>query len=383
MSIPSIKVIPIETRRHRLEPASTTRTSHWSGYRPFVVKQRVRESETISSFYLTRDDGQPLPPFEPGQYVTFRLEVPGREEPLLRSYTLSDKPDPARYRVTVKKEPGTDKCPPGVGSSYFHEQVRPGTRLWVSAPQGDFHLDPGEAGPVALISAGVGLTPMISMLEAIVASGVERPVWFIHGARNGREHAMGERVRRLAREQDNVHVHVCYSRPTDLDRQGRDYATAGHVDAGLLRRLLPHQDLEIYLCGPARFMGGLRDALLDWGMDAQRIRCERFGAASAPHEVAAADRSPTEPAGERPVQVHFKRSGVVARWEPGTASLLDLAETQGLVPDSACRAGICQICTQRLVHGEVAYAPTPAVMPEPGFILPCCTRPISDVVVDL
>jgi ferredoxin-NADP reductase len=383
MSIPSIKVIPIETRRHRLEPASTTRTSHWSGYRPFVVKQRVRESETISSFYLAPEDGQPLPSFEPGQYVTFRLEVPGREEPLLRSYTLSDKPDPARYRVTVKREPGTDRCPPGMGSSFFHAQVNPGTRLWMSAPQGEFHLDHCESSPVALISAGVGLTPMISMLNAMVANGVERPVWFIHGARSGREHAMGEHVRRLARDRDNVHVHICYSRPTDLDRQGRDYDTAGHVDAGLLRRVLAHQGFDFYLCGPARFMSGLRNALLDWGVDAQRIRSEHFGAASAPLGILEPGRSLTESAGERPVQVHFKRSDVVARWEPGTASLLDLAETKGLVPDSACRAGICQICAQRLVQGEVAYATTPAVKPEAGFILPCCTRPISDVVVDL
>jgi ferredoxin len=147
--------------------------------------------------------------------------------------------------------------------------------------------------------------------------------------------------------------------------------------------LLPHLGFDFYLCGPTQFMNGLRDALLGWGVDAQHIRSEHFGDGSAPHDISAPCRSLTEPGGERPVQVHFKRSDVVARWEPGTASLLDLAETKGLVPDSACRAGICQICTQRLVHGEVAYAPTPAVMPEPGFILPCCTRPISDVVVDL
>lgn len=383
MSNPAINAVPIETGDHHPELASIAATCVWSGYRPFVVEQRVRESETISSFYLAPDDGQPLPPFKPGQYVTFRLEIPGRENPLFRNYTLSDKPDPARYRVTVKREPGTDRCPPGVGSSYFHEKVHRGTRLWMSAPQGEFHLDPGEAAPVALISAGVGLTPMISMLNAIVASGVERPVWFVHGARNGREHAMGEHVRHLACDRDNVHVHVCYSRPTDSDRQGRDYDTVGQVDGAFLQRLLPHQDITFYLCGPGQFMEGLRDALLGWGVDMQRIRSEHFGDGSAPHDISAPGRSLTEPVGERPVQVHFKRSGVVAHWEPGTASLLDLAETQGLVPDSACRAGICQICTKRLVHGEVAYGPTPAVMPEPGFILPCCTRPISDVVVDL
>jgi ferredoxin len=198
-----------------------------------------------------------------------------------------------------------------------------------------------------------------------------------------REHAMGTHVRRLARDRDNIHVHVCYSRPTDLDRQGRDYDTDGHVDAGLLRGLLPHLGFDFYLCGPIRFMEGLRDALLGWGVDVQRIRSEHFGTPSAPNGISVPDRSLTESAGERPVQVHFKRSNVVARWAPGTPSLLDFAETQRLVSDSACRVGICQICTQRLVQGQVAYAATPAVMPEPGFILPCCTRPISDVVINL
>ncbi|MCG6861436.1 MAG: 2Fe-2S iron-sulfur cluster binding domain-containing protein [Chromatiaceae bacterium] len=383
MSIPSTKAIAIETRRRRPEPASTNRIDNWSGYRPFVVKQRVRESETISSFYLARDDGQPLPSFKPGQHVTFRLELPGRAEPLLRSYTLSDKPDPLHYRVTVKREPGTNRTPPGLGSNYFHAQVGAGTRLWMSAPSGGFHLDPEELSPVALISAGVGVTPMISMLDAIAVGGTRRPVWFIHGARNGREHAMGALVRRLVREHDNVHAHICYSRPTDSDRRGRHYDTVGHVDGALLQRLLPHARFDFYLCGPGRFIEGLRDALLDWGVDAQRIRSEHFGAASAPDDIPTPDASVTESVGKRPVQVHFKRSGVVVRWEPGTASLLDLAEKRGLVPDSACRVGICQICTRRLVQGEVAYAPTPASMPEPGFILPCCTRPISDVVVDL
>jgi ferredoxin-NADP reductase len=374
---------PIETRRLNTDPASSTKTSAWQGYRPFVVARRVRESDTISSFYLVPEDGQPLPPFEPGQYLVFRLEVPGHPEPVFRSYTLSDKPNPAHYRVTVKREPGTDTSPPGVSSGYFHDHVHSGTRLWVGAPRGEFCLDPEGRGPVALVSAGVGLTPMISMLNASVASGVSRPVWFIHSARNGREHAMGRHVRHLAREHDNVHAHISYSRPTESDRPGRDYDTAGRIDGTLLRELLPHLDFDFYLCGPPRFMDALRDTLLDWGVDARRIRCERFGAESAAAAVSVPNRSVSGPAWEKPVQVRFARSGVVASWDPEIGSLLDLAEAQGLTPESGCRVGICQICTLGLVDGRVAYPTTPAQMPKPGFFLPCCAQPITDVVVDL
>jgi ferredoxin-NADP reductase len=224
---------------------------------------------------------------------------------------------------------------------------------------------------------------MLSMLNAIVASGSRRPVWFVHGARNGREHAMGGRVRRLAREHAHVQVHVCYSRPTDSDRQGREYDSLGRVDGPLLRNLLPHLDFDFYLCGPAGFSDGLQDALEYRGVDAQRIRSERFTAAPGAENSPGPNRGVPQATGEKPVQVHFARSGVVARWDPGMASLLDLAEAQGLAPDAACRAGICQICTRRLVKGEVAYAPAPAGMPDPGFVLPCCSRPVSDVVVDL
>jgi ferredoxin-NADP reductase len=357
--------------------------SQWSGYRPFVMEQRVRESETITSFYLAPEDGEPLPAFKPGQFVNLRLEIPGRAEPLFRTYTLSDKPDPARYRITVKREPGTDEHPPGVGSNYFHNSLSPGTRLWASAPRGEFHLDPLEKTPAALISAGVGLTPMISMLSAIVASGSGRPVWFIHGARNGREQAMGELVRRLGRAHANVHVHVLYSRPTVSDRPGRDYDAAGYVDGVLLQRLLPHSDLDFYLCGPGSFMDSLRNSLLSSGVDEQRIHCEHFNAVLTPADAPVPEPPVTEGRQNQSVQVRFARSRVVACWEPGRASILELAETAGLSPDSACRAGVCQICMQRLVQGEVAYSTEPAQAPEPGFILPCCARPVTDVVVDL
>ena len=189
----------------------------WEGFRPFIVDRKVPESETITSFYLRPEDGEPLPPYMPGQFLTFRLNVPGHSTPIMRTYSLSDSPKHKDYyRVTIKRLlPPADPpgLPPGLSSNYFHDHVQAGTRLCVKAPRGKFYLDPSDTTPVVLLSGGVGLTPMVSMLNAIVESDSKRPVWYVHGTRDGREHAMGPHIRRMAVENANVHVHVNYSQP--------------------------------------------------------------------------------------------------------------------------------------------------------------------------
>ncbi|MEN8762043.1 MAG: MOSC domain-containing protein [Thiogranum sp.] len=196
----------------------------WEGFRPFVVDRKVPESANITSFYLRPKDGAPLPAYLPGQFLTFRLNISGESHPVTRTYTLSDSPRPDYYRVSIKREPARRQdLPPGRSSNYFHDQVKPGSELCVKAPSGQFTLDPGDNSPLVLLSAGVGLTPMVSMLNAIVEADSQRPVWFIHGARNGREHAMGVHVRHLAAKHNNVHAHITYSRPNTEDVAGRDY----------------------------------------------------------------------------------------------------------------------------------------------------------------
>jgi len=196
------------------------------GFRSFIVDRKVVESETITSFYLVPEDGAGLPGFEAGQFLTFELNLPGLDEPLIRTYSLSEAANPDYYRVSIKHEsapadqPG---LPPGLSSNYFHDHVDVGSKLCLKAPRGKFHLDGDGERPVVLLSAGVGLTPMIGMLNAIVAAGSNRRVWYIHGARNGREHAMGAHVRALADEFANVHAHIRYSRPHPEDIEGRDY----------------------------------------------------------------------------------------------------------------------------------------------------------------
>jgi len=359
-------------------------------YRSFVVDRKEPESETITSFYLMPEDGAPLPRFLPGQFLTFELTIPGQPKPVLRTYSLSDCANPDYYRVSIKREPAPADRPdlaPGLSSNYFHDQVAAGTKLRVGAPRGKFHLDPDSERPVVLLSAGVGLTPMISMMNAIAESGTGRPAWFIHGTRDGRDHALGAHVRRVAEAHQNIRAHIRYSQPEAADIEGRDCDSQGRVDISLLKHLLPFDDYDFYLCGPTPFMKSLYCGLLSLDVSEKRIHYEFFGPASilkedakpiGPAEVPSAE---TELAGG--IQVTFARSGVTAGWDPACESILDLAEKQGLNPDYSCRSGICHTCMCMLVEGEVDYFEEPLDEPEPGRVLICCSRPKTDIVIEI
>lgn len=357
-------------------------------FRTLTVNRKVPESETITSFYLVPKDGKPLAPFLPGQFLPLKLDVPGQWKPVLRTYSLSDSPNRDYYRLTIKRELAPANRPdvyPGVSSNYFHDQVETGTPLSTKSPRGKFFLDPHGKTGVVLLSAGVGLTPLVSMLNAIVDAGSNRPTWFIHGSRNSREHALGKHVRRIAEENSNVQVHIRYSRALPEDTVGRDYDDEGHVDIELVKRLLPSRDFDFYLCGPTPFMKSLFNGLLEWGVAEQRIHYEFFGPASALTERAkVATRKRAAAASEccEEIEVTFSKSGVKANWNPSFESILDLAEANGLSPDYSCRSGICHTCKCRLQKGEVEYVLEPLDLPEEGSVLICCSKPKTNTVVE-
>ncbi len=353
-----------------------------AGFRDFVVKKRVPESETITSFYLEPTDREPLSPFRAGQFLTFRLRIPGLDEPLLRTYSLSDSPACSYYRVSVKREappPDRPDAPPGLASIHFHDRVEEGSILEVGAPRGSFVLNDRTDRTLVLLSAGVGITPLLSMLNTVAATG--RQVWFVHGARNGREHAFGPHVRHLARQHDNVRVHIAYSAPEDADVEGRDHDSTGRVTIELLKQILPFDDYEFYMVGPTPFMRDLFAGLCAMGIDERRIRYEFFGPAEAL-------RDPAKPpvlalkAGAAGTEVVFAKSGVTASWS-GQGTLLDLAESAGLTPAYSCRAGICLTCRCGVVEGEVGYDEEPLGLPASGDALICVGKPKGRVVLDL
>ncbi len=266
-------------REAELYEADSKAPGGWAGWRDFTVDRVVPECEIIKSFYLKSTDGGPIMLFRPGQYLTFQFDVPGHGQ-LVRNYSLSCAPGRGYYRISVKREgPPQDRpdMPPGLASNYQHDQVRPGTTLRVSAPAGDFCLNEESNQPVVLLSGGVGLTPLVSMLETIVARGVTRPVWYVHAAVNGREHAMKQHLQEIAAAHHTVRLAVFYEFPTPEDVQGRDYDQSGRITMEWLKRSVPISEADFYFCGPKGFMRMLALGLRALEVKEDRIHFEFFG----------------------------------------------------------------------------------------------------------
>jgi nitric oxide dioxygenase len=248
----------------------------WTDWREFTVESTRPENDIVRSFRLRPADGGPVMRHRPGQYLTFALELP--EHGLLkRNYSISSGPDGTSYRITVKREaePGV---PPGIVSNWLHDHADTGATLKVAPPAGEFYLNEETQRPVVLISGGVGLTPMVSMLEAIVQAGHGRATWFIHGARNGRVHAMRDHIREKA-QTGNVVVRTYYQTPDASDVQGRDYDEAGLIDAEWIARNTPAREATYYLCGPRPFLRAYVSGLARNGIPLGHIRYEFFGPA--------------------------------------------------------------------------------------------------------
>jgi ferredoxin-NADP reductase len=356
----------------------------WNGCRKFTVAKKVMECEDVSAFYLKPHDVRPLPPFKPGQYLTFQLDLPGRDKPLIRCYSLSDSPHQKDYyRVTIKKEkapPDRPDLPPGAGSSYFNDLVREGDILNVKAPAGHFFLDMTRMNPIVLIAGGVGVTPMLSMANAIAASGSKREAWFFFGVRNRREHIHQAELAKLAAEHENIHLHVCYSRPGPEEVKGRDYHHEGRVCIELLKELLPSNNFEYYLCGNGAFMKSITDGLEAWGVPESAVHFEAFGPATVKKKVAPPTASETVHLAK--LEVTFSRSGKTVRWEPAAGNLLEFARSQNVKIDSGCCAGSCGSCVVAIKAGEVDYLTKPSTEPEAGACLACVCRPKSNLVLD-
>ncbi|MDN9009386.1 NO-inducible flavohemoprotein [Brevibacillus laterosporus] len=253
----------------------------WEGFRAFKVDRKVKESDVITSFYLVPQDGKAIAGFEPGQYVSVKVDIPGEKNTHIRQYSLSDAPGKAYYRISVKREDGKQDQPAGKVSVYLHEQVEQGDILFLSAPAGDFVLDQKDARPVVLISGGVGLTPLVSMLNTLVETNPNRQVTFIHAAQNGRVHAMREHVEELARQHSQLSVHWCYDKPTDRDRATNAFHKEGYVDISTLEQMVPSKDASFYFCGPTPFMKVLYHTLKEYGIAEADIHFEFFGPADS------------------------------------------------------------------------------------------------------
>jgi ferredoxin-NADP reductase/MOSC domain-containing protein YiiM len=352
----------------------------WPGFRPLAVTAVEQESTSVVSVHLADPQGAAVPSALPGQFLTLRLPASPGAQPVLRNYSLSGAPGADSYRISVKREPH------GAGSQFVHARVRAGDLLETAAPRGTFTLQRGEV-PVLLISAGVGATPVMAMLHALAATGSGRDIWWLHGARSRAEEPFAAESRSLLAALASGHRHICYSRTGPGDAQGRDYQTAGRLSASVLAALDLPRNADTYICGPAAFMAEVSAALVGMGADGGRMHTEIFGAVPAltPGIAPAAVRPPHPPAGEPaggPL-VAFARSALTVHWDPGHASLLELAEACDVPVRWACRTGVCHTCETGLLSGTVSYAPDPVNDPAEGSALICCSQPHGDLVLDL
>jgi ferredoxin-NADP reductase/MOSC domain-containing protein YiiM/ferredoxin len=352
----------------------------WPGFRQLTVAAITRESDSAISIRLEDPGGAPLPAARPGQYLTLRVQPDKPQRTVLRNYSLSGPPGADYYRVTVKREPG------GAASGYLHTHLAVGDKLDIAAPRGSFILDETHA-PVLLISAGIGATPVLAMLQALAQAHSDREIWCLYGARNGREHPFAAEARGLLASLPNVQAHVYYSRPGPNDLEGRDFDSAGRLTSSLLAELKPPPDAEAYLCGPAAFMDEISAGLAAIGFDASRIHTEPFGpaASQAPGIAATPARAPHPPAGQPGdgPTIAFARSDLTIPWSSDYGTLLELAESCDVPVRWSCRTGVCQTCETTLVAGNVAYSPDPVEPPTDGSVFICCSQPRDDIVLDL
>ncbi len=352
----------------------------WQGFRSVIVEQTVAETDSVLSLRLAAADGKPFPPALPGQFITLRLRLTEGEPPVSRSYSLSGPPGSSDYRISVKREQH------GLVSAYLNSHVHAGASIEIAAARGRFVLDSGDA-PVILLSAGIGATPVLAMLHALVQTGRSREVWWLHGARDGREHPFAVEVQSLLAQLPHAHRVICFSTPNSDDEPGRDFDLVGRLGANTLRAQGLPTDAQSYICGPSAFMTQMQVALADLGLDPGNVHTEVFGSgpASTPGIAATAATPPHAPAGEPGTgpAVTFARSGLTVPWREDFASLLELAEACDVPTRWSCRTGVCHSCEVGLVAGAVTYDPPPVDPPADGAVLICCSTPDSEAVVDL
>ncbi len=350
----------------------------WNDEKFFHVDKIVIESDQVHSFYLKPVEKFNLPNYKPGQFLTFRFDIPGQEKSVVRCYSLSDAPGNDYYRISVKRIPAPrnkPELPPGLSSSFLHDHVKENDQIKVLAPNGNFCLPEGKnLNKIVMIGSGIGITPVLSMLNHLDKTGIKSgsDIWFFYGVRNGSEQIMKQHLKKVAEANKHLNLHVCFSAPGEQDTLGEDYHIAGRVSLDLLKKTLPGNDFDFYFCGPGPMMADLAEGLDAWGVADERIHFEAFGPSTVKRKSA-----PAKAANQ--FQVKFDQSGKTLAWTGEHESTLEFAEANGITLPFGCRMGNCGSCSLKLVKGEVHYPTAPSFTPEEGYCLTCSSVPASDV----
>jgi len=346
----------------------------WHGIRKFIIDKKILECEGICSFYLKPLDEGYLSDFKPGQFLTF--ELPINNKIITRCYSLSDKYQPDYYRISVKHAkhpPKQPEIPDGLSSSYFHTQLSEGDIINVRAPDGHFYLQRQSNKTPVLLSSGVGITPVMSMLETLLAEHYDGDIWFFLGVRSSVDHPFKDHLEQISEHYPQVKLVICYSRPDENDLLNRDYHVHGRLNADVLKAKLPDMDNDYYICGPGPMMDGMIKGLIEYLVDEQHIYFEAF-ANSAHEEIKTSiDRA----------VINFEQSEKQEIWTKDDGVLLEFIENHEIEINSACRAGNCGSCKAKVVSGEVEYIKKPGYDIKEGECLTCISTPKTDLILDL
>ena len=356
----------------------------WSGWRKFRINSIISENSQIKSFYLVPHDGKKLPQFLPGQYLTFRLKIPGLSKPVVRCYSLSDSGEQrAHYRVSIREQLAPESIPKaidGVASCYFHQTLEEGDILDVKAPTGKFWLDMTEKAPIVLVAGGVGITPMLSMINTLDQYGGKREVWLFYGVQNVEQLIMTDHLKQMSIKHDDFHLHHFFSVPGALGVRASGTENHGHISCESIFQLGAPLAADFYICGPGAMMDSMVLGLQKQGVSEARIHFESFGPAGINRGVAKTEVLPEKP--ETTIPVTFGLSDKTILWSAASGTLLEAAEAAGIQIESGCRAGSCGTCLTAVIEGEVSYIEDPDSDVEKGSCLTCIAVPKSKLRLD-
>ncbi|KLU06372.1 iron-sulfur binding protein [Rhodopirellula islandica] len=381
-----------EQARTVAKPDVSQHPLRWKGWRSVSVQSIKDESPDCRSFVFVPSEGEPFPPFLGGQYLTVRLNDPSTGKKVSRCYSLSSGPDEPHYRITVKRVPG------GKMSNLLHDTIGVGDQIEIQVSKGKFHSSLAESlsrdpQPLNLIAAGIGITPMLSMMFQSLNERSDREVNLFYQVRNGIDAPFLTPIREIATMLETttgVRVHLWFSKPESDDIQPGD--AVGRLSADLIVDRLGHHRGEYLICGPDVFMNAIADGLIERGAAADQVMFESFGgksksagALAVPACDPCADGAGADgPESDESVgwSVTFQTSKKSASFEAGMDGLLDVAESLDVEVDSGCRSGDCGACVCRLVSGQVKYDESPECDLEDDEVVLCVAKPVSEVVID-
>jgi ferredoxin-NADP reductase len=344
--------------------------------RAYRLIRKVDETPNTISVYLSSADEAPLPPFNGGQFLSFRIPDVGERAYVLSAFSAN----PKTYRITVKHRPGDDDAAKS-GAAYWRLKAGRGDLVTASGPSGSFHLPARLDRPLVFITAGAGEASLTAIAEELAVRAARHQVWFLHQTINASTFALKDKLGSLRADLANAKWRIWYTRPRSFDRKDRDYDHQGEMNLLEFSQLLPGDGYDFYVCGPDGFVALAVDHLRRLDVAPARIHFERMG----PEEIQSAefDETVTEIPPLGPRQISFVRSGISAIWNPDDGSLLEFAERLGLAPAYSCRTGMCGTCAQRIVSGSIVRTGEIIAEPHPGFQLLCSSVPSSDMEIDL